>query len=95
VESFTFEARQEMDKAERARMQARIVMVVYRAEMRRLARLDISSADRLGWENALQRRSIGLLDRSRATLAPGAMAHVDAKRRLAEARAQIPDPDAP
>jgi hypothetical protein len=83
-----------MNKAERARMQARIVMVVYRAEMRRLASLDISSADRLGWENALQRRSIDLLDRSRATLGRGATVHVDAKRRLADVRAHIPDPDA-
>lgn len=83
-----------MNTAERARMQARIVLVVYRAEMHRLARLDLSPVDRLDWENALQRRSIDLLDRSRATLAPGATAHVDAKRRLADARAQIPDPDA-
>jgi hypothetical protein len=83
-----------MNTTERARMQARIVLVVYRAEMHRLARLDLSPADRLDWENALQRRSIDLLDRSRATLGRRATVHVAAKRRLAEVRAQIPDPDA-
>ena len=51
-----------MDRDARAHMQARIVLVVYRAEMRRLALLDIAPADRLEWEMALQRRSIELLD---------------------------------
>jgi hypothetical protein len=83
-----------MNRAARARMQARIVVVVYRAEMRRLARLDISPADRLEWESALQRRSIELLDEALTKLGRGPTLHLDAKRRLAAARAEIPDPDA-
>jgi hypothetical protein len=75
-------------------MQARIVVVVYRAEMRRLALLDISPADRLEWESALQRRSIELLDDALGKLSRGPAIHIDAKRRLAEARAEIADPDA-
>jgi len=83
-----------MDRAARAHMQARIVMVVYRAEMRRLALLDISPADRLEWEIALQRRSIELLDEALTKLGRGPALHIDAKRHLADARAEIPDPDA-
>ena len=74
-------------------MQARIVVVVYRAEMRRLSQLDMSPADRLEWESALGRRSIELLDDALNKLGRGPTLHLDAKRRLAEARAQIPDPD--
>lgn len=83
-----------MDRAARARMQARIVVVVYRAEMRRLAALDISPNDRLEWEMALQRRSIDLLDEALTKLGRGPTLHMDAKRHLAEARAEIPDPEA-
>ncbi len=83
-----------MNKAERAAIQARIVTVVYHSEMHRLAGLDISPGERLESENGLQRRSIELLDQSRATLGRSATVDVDAKRRLAEARAEIPDPDA-
>lgn len=74
-------------------MQARIVVVVYRAEMRRLSQLDMAPADRREWERALQRRSIGLLDEALTKLAGGG-ANLDATRHLAEARAEIPDPDA-
>jgi hypothetical protein len=74
-------------------MQARIVVVVYRAEMRRLAKLDMSPADRLEWESALQRRSIDLLDDALSKLGRGPARHRDAKRRLAEARAEITDPN--
>ncbi len=83
-----------MDRADRARMQARIVTVVYRAEMRRLALLDVSPADRRESETAIQRRSIELIDEAFAKLEEGSAVHADARRRLADARAEIPDPDA-
>lgn len=81
-----------MEKAYRARMQARIVLVVYRSEMARLAGLDLSPVDRLEWENALQRRSIELLDQALLKLGGRPQAHAGVKRSLAEARAEISDP---
>jgi hypothetical protein len=83
-----------MDKAGRASMQARIVLVVYRSEMARLARIDISPSERLEWENALQRRSIDLLDDAMRKLGDGPGSHGDAKLTLAKARAEIAEPDA-
>ena len=81
-----------MDKAGRARLQARIVLVVYRAEMARLARIEISPADRLEWENALQRRSVDLLDYALANLGGGGpKSHADARRSLTDARTEIVD----
>jgi hypothetical protein len=76
-----------MDRATRARMQARVVLVVYRSEMARLARIEISPDERLEWENALRQRSIELLDQALASLDTKSQA--DAKRSLAEARAEI------
>jgi hypothetical protein len=83
-----------MDTAARARMQARIVLVVYRAEMARLARIDISPTDRLEWEDTLRRRSIELLDETQSRLSGGPGSRADALRSLAEARAEIAGPDA-
>jgi hypothetical protein len=83
-----------MDNARRARMQARIVLVVYRAEMARLARLDVSPTERIEWENALRQRSIALLDEAQARLRGASGQHEDARRSLAEARAEIGDPEA-
>ena len=83
-----------MDKAGRARMQARIVLVVYRAETRRLARIEISPSDRLEWVSDLQRRSIELIDEALVKLDGGPGTHIDAKRTLAAARAEIADPSA-
>lgn len=83
-----------MDREARAHMQARIVLVVYRAEMRRLALLDVAPADRLEWEMALQRRSIELLDQALGKLGDGSGNDLDARRHLAETRSAIPDPDA-
>lgn len=75
-------------------MQARIVLVVYRAEMARLARIELSPADRLEWENALQLRSIELLDQALLNLGGGSSSHADVKRSLAEARAEVAGPHA-
>jgi hypothetical protein len=73
-------------------MQARIVLVVYRAEMARLARIELSPADRLEWENALQRRSIDLLDQALVSLGRGGPnSHADARRSLTDARTEIVD----
>ena len=78
-----------MNKAGRARMQARIVLVVYRSEMARLAGTEISPNDRLERENALQRRSMELLDDALLQLGGGPRSHADAKLTLAAARAEI------
>jgi hypothetical protein len=81
-----------MNKAGRARMQARIVLVVYRSEMARLARIEISPTDRLEWENALRRRSMELLDDALLKLGDSSGSDAAVKRELAEARAEIAEP---
>lgn len=78
-----------MDDAGRARLQARIVLVVYRSEMSRLAGLDMSPADRVDWEDSLRQRSIDLLDLALVRLGGTLTSHRDARRGLAEARAEI------
>lgn len=52
----------------RARFQIRVVVVVYRAELARLAAIDVSPATRLEWEDGLRRRSLALLDRATADI---------------------------
>lgn len=50
----------------RARFQIRVVVVVHRAEMVRLAAVDVAPSTRLEWEDGLRRRSLALLDRATA-----------------------------
>jgi hypothetical protein len=80
-----------MDTARRAQMQARIVLVVYRSELARLALLDMSPADRLGWEDGLRQRSVDLLDQALDRLGRGS-SHAHARRSLIDARAEIARP---
>lgn len=53
-----------MEDEARARFQIRVVVVVYRAEMARLAALDLAPTTRLEWEDSLRRRSLALLARA-------------------------------
>ncbi len=81
-----------MDRAARARMQARIVLVVYRVEMTRLALLDVSTSDRVEWEDALRQRSIALLDQAVSRLDEEGGAHRATRRELSSVRAEITGP---
>jgi hypothetical protein len=82
-----------MDKAGRAQMQARIVLVVYRSEMARLARIHISPTQRLEWETGLRQRSLELLDDALLKLGGGPDPDGDARRMLVETRAEVAQPE--
>jgi hypothetical protein len=78
-----------MDSAAKARMQIRIVLVVWRLEIARLARLDLSPADRLEWEDGLRARSLALLDGALETLDGAHTWHADVRPQLLSARAEV------
>ena len=78
-----------MDRAAKARMQIRMVLVVWRLESARLASLDVSPADRLEWENSLQARSLALLDAALVALDGTSSWHPAVRRQLLSARAEV------
>jgi hypothetical protein len=78
-----------MDTAAKARMQIRIVLVVWRLETERLTRLDVSPTDRIEWENALRARSLSLLDVALTSLDGASVRHADVRQQLVSARAEV------
>jgi hypothetical protein len=78
-----------MDRAAKARMQIRIVLVVWRLETARLARLDLSPADRLEWEDGLRARSLALLDGALDELDGAHAWHSELRQQLLGARAEV------
>jgi hypothetical protein len=78
-----------MDRAAKARMQIRVVLVVWRLETARLARLDLSPADRLEWEDRLRARSLALLDGAQEQLDGAHAWHSEVRRQLLSARAEV------
>lgn len=78
-----------MDLAERVRLQIRVVLVVFRGEVARMDRWNLTPATRKDFTNALQLRSFQVLDAARATLNGTASEHPDLLRELDTARAEI------
>lgn len=78
-----------MDRAAKARMQIRIVLVVWRLETARLAGLDVSPDDRLEWENALRARSLALLDSALTSLNGTSSWNPAMRRAFVSARAEL------
>jgi hypothetical protein len=78
-----------MDSAARARMQIRIVLIVWRIEMARLAKLDLSPADRLEWEDGLRARSLALLDGALEQLDAAHASRSEVRQQLRSARAEV------
>jgi hypothetical protein len=78
-----------VDKSSRVRLQIRVVLVVFRAEMARLDRWNSTAAHRKQFTQALQNRSYEVLDRARETLDGDAPEHGDLVRELDVARAEV------
>ena len=78
-----------MDEVARLRLQIRAVLVVYRAEMARLSRWNLSSASREAFATSLRTRSFQVLEDTRVALDGDAPEHADLVREIEEARAEI------
>ena len=78
-----------MDKASRVRLQIRVVLVVFRAEMARLDRWTSTEAEREVFTRALRGRSYRILDLAQADLDGDAPEHRDLVRELDVARAEV------
>ena len=78
-----------MDEVARVRLQIRAVLVVYRAEMARLSRRNVSAATGEAFASSLRTRSLHVLDNARATLDGDAPEHKDLVREIEEARTEI------
>lgn len=78
-----------VEQAARVRLQIRVVIVVFRSEIARMDRWNLSLADRTDFTEALQARSYRILDSARATLDGMAPEHLDLVRELDEARAEV------
>jgi len=78
-----------MDEVARLRMQIRAVLVVYRAEMARLSRWNLSQASREAFATSLKARSFQVLESARAALDGDAPEHADLVREIEDARAEI------
>jgi hypothetical protein len=78
-----------MDEVARVRMQIRAVLVVYRAEIARLNRSNLSPATREAFATSLKTRSFQVLDDARASLDGDAPDHKDLIGEIEEARTQI------
>jgi ElaB/YqjD/DUF883 family membrane-anchored ribosome-binding protein len=82
-----------MDEARRMRRQIQAVLVIFRAEKRRLESLIQSGDARQEQLDSLRARSVGLLDDARDQLDGNAAWHPQLLKELAEARAEISAPD--
>ena len=78
-----------MDEVARLRLQIRAVLVVYRAEMARLSRWNLSPASREAFATSLKARSFQVLESARAALDGDAPEHADLVREIEDARAEI------
>ena len=78
-----------VDLAARVRLQIRVVLVVFRGEIARMDRWNLSPATRKDFTEALKSRSFEVLDSARATLNGTAPEHQDLVREIDDARAEV------
>jgi hypothetical protein len=78
-----------VDQAARVRLQIRVVLVVFRGEMTRMDRWNLSAADRKDFTDALRSRSFRILDSARESLNGSAPQHPDLVREIDEARGEV------
>jgi hypothetical protein len=79
----------QVDQAARVRMQIRVVRVVFRSEMARMDRWNLSGPIRQDFMRALKSRSLQLLQSARTTLNGDSPEHPELLRELDRARAEI------